>query len=75
MLYCRYMRIVQCLLRGENCSQVCWLREEERLKVGASIMLDEDYRTWIVETVGYPQDFWVVQELTEPVVVDSHGHT
>lgn len=46
----------------------CWLREEERLKVGTVIRLDEDCRTWTVETVGYAHEYFIVQELEEKIL-------
>lgn len=62
------MKIVQCLLRSERVSMFCWLREEERLKVGTVIRLDEDCRTWTVETVGYAHEYFIVQELEEKIL-------
>jgi len=61
------MRIVQCLLRSEKSSMFCFLRDEERLKVGALVQLDQDCRTWTVEAVANPHDFFVVQEIEEPL--------
>jgi hypothetical protein len=59
------MQIVQCLLRTEGCTMFCWLRGEERIKVDSMIRLDEDYRTWTIETVSPPQDYHTVQEITK----------
>lgn len=42
---------------------VCWLREEERVRPGAKVVLENIPVEWTVECVGYPHETLAVQTI------------